>query len=46
MTGGGSAPRSFDSEAELLKFVADTPGAIGFVDGASADASVAVLTIQ
>jgi len=44
MTGGGTAPKSFDKEEDLRKFVAETPGAIGFVDSASVDASVAVLT--
>lgn len=44
MTGGGTAPKSFDKEEDLRKFVAETPGAIGFVDSANADASVAVLT--
>ena len=43
MTGGGSSPHSFESEDELVKFVASTPGAIGFVDEAKADASVAIL---
>lgn len=44
MTGGGTAPKSFDKEEDLRKFVAETPGAIGFVDAGNADASVAVLT--
>ena len=44
MTGGGTAPKSFDKEDELRKFVAETPGAIGFVDSANVDASVATLT--
>ena len=44
MTGGGTAPKSFEKEEELRKFVAETPGAIGFIDSAQADASVAVLT--
>ena len=44
MTGGGTAPKSFDKEEDLRKFVAETPGAIGFVDATNADASVAVLT--
>lgn len=44
MTGGGTAPKAFDKEEDLRKFVAETPGAIGFLDAASADASVAVLT--
>jgi len=44
MTGGGTAPKSFEKDEDLRKFVAETPGAIGFVDSASVDASVAVLT--
>ena len=44
MTGGGTAPKSFEKDEEVRKFVAETPGAIGFVDSASVDASVAVLT--
>ncbi len=44
MTGGGTAPKAFDKEDELRKFVAETPGAIGFIDSASADASVVVIT--
>ncbi len=44
MTGGGTAPKAFDQEAELRKFVAETPGAIGFVDSANTDDSVVVLT--
>lgn len=45
MTGGGTAPKSFEKEEDLRKFVSETPGAIGFVDAASADASVATLTV-
>ena len=45
MTGGGTAPKSFEKDEELRKFVSETPGAIGFVDSASVDASVAVLTL-
>jgi ABC-type phosphate transport system substrate-binding protein len=44
MTGGGTAPKSFEKEEDLRKFVAETPGAIGFVDRANVDASVAVIT--
>lgn len=44
MTGGGTAPKSFDSEEELRKFVAATPGAVGFLDSANADSTVAVIT--
>jgi ABC-type phosphate transport system substrate-binding protein len=46
MTGGGAAPKFFEKEEELRKFVAETPGAIGFVDSANADASVATLTLR
>ena len=45
MTGGGTAPKSFEKEEDLRKFVSETPGAIGFVDAANADASVATLTV-
>src|ERR1700712_3624156 len=44
MTGGGTAPKSFEKDEEVRKFVSETPGAIGFVDSSSVDASVAVLT--
>jgi ABC-type phosphate transport system substrate-binding protein len=44
MTGGGTAPKFFDKEEDLRKFVAETPGAIGFVDSANADATVATLS--
>jgi ABC-type phosphate transport system substrate-binding protein len=43
MTGGGSAPKFFEREEELRKFVAETPGAIGFLDRANADASVRIV---
>ena len=45
MTGGGTAPKSFEKDEDLRKFVSETPGAIGFVDEASVDASVAKLTV-
>lgn len=44
MTGGGTAPKSFESEEDVRKYVASTPGAVGFVDSASVDATVIVLT--
>ncbi len=37
MTGGGSAPKTADSEDEACKLVAATPGAIAVVDSAKAD---------
>jgi hypothetical protein len=45
MTGGGIAPKFFETEAELLKFVAATPGAVGFVDQANANDTVAALAL-
>lgn len=45
MTGGGMAPKSFETEAELKKYVAETPGAIGYLDEAQADASVLVVKL-
>lgn len=44
MTGGGTAPKFFEKADELKKFVAETPGAIGFVDPASVDGSVVAIT--
>ncbi len=43
MTGGGTAPKSFEKDEDLRKFVAETPGAIGFIDHANVDASVVTL---
>ena len=37
MTGGGTAPKVVDSEADACKLVADTAGAIAIVDSAKAD---------
>ena len=45
MPGGGTAPKSFEKEEDLRKFVADTPGAIGFVDQAIVDSSVVLLNV-
>lgn len=46
MTGGGTAPKTFEKEEELRKFVAETPGAIGFVDAANVDATVVTLVFR
>jgi len=48
-TGQGSMPRSFDTEADLLEYVAATPGTIGYVSpGANATAKdgVKVLAVK
>ncbi|MEJ6005949.1 phosphate ABC transporter substrate-binding protein [Paucibacter sp. AS339] len=42
-TGGAKPPRELASEDDVLKFVASTPGAIGYVDSSKANASVKVL---
>jgi ABC-type phosphate transport system substrate-binding protein len=39
-TGKGSMPKSFASDAEIVKYVAGTKGAIGYISG-SADAGAA-----
>jgi ABC-type phosphate transport system substrate-binding protein len=38
-TGQGSMPRSFDTEADVLEFVAATPGAIGYVSAGAGAAN-------
>ncbi|MCV2351275.1 phosphate ABC transporter substrate-binding protein [Paucibacter sp. Y2R2-4] len=42
-TGGAKPPRELASEDEVLKFVASTPGAIGYIDSSKANSSVKVL---
>ena len=34
-TGQGAMPKAFDSEAALIEYVADTPGAVGYVSRVS-----------
>lgn len=43
MTGGGTAPKFFDKPDDLRRFVAETPGAIGFLDASAADGTVQVI---
>ena len=42
-TGKGKPPQELASDSEVLKLVASTPNAIGYVDASQADASVKVL---
>ncbi len=42
-TGKGYPPQVFDSEAEVVEWVANTPGAMGYVSGAAVNDSVNVL---
>lgn len=44
-SGGGSAPRSFRSSAQVIDFVARQPGGIGVVEVASVDSRVRVLDV-
>ena len=45
-TGKGSAPESLKSDADMIAYVAKTPGAFGYVSGASAATGVKVLTVK
>jgi hypothetical protein len=45
-TGQGKLPRVFASEKDLVAYVAATPGAIGYIDAATAHDGVKVLTIS
>ncbi|MCV2370356.1 type 2 periplasmic-binding domain-containing protein [Roseateles oligotrophus] len=42
-TGGAKPPRELASDDEVVKFVASTPGAIGYVDAGKANATVKVV---
>ncbi len=44
-SGKGIPPKAFDSDAEVVDWVAKTPGAIGYVDSAAANDSVKVLML-
>jgi len=44
--GQAKAPKSFDSEEELLKFVAKTRGAIGVVSSAAADTTIVPIVVD
>lgn len=45
-TGKGIAPDTFKSDAELLAFIAKTPGAFGYVAAGAANNSVKVVGVQ
>ena len=44
--GKGTPPKILASDAEVVSWVASTPGALGYVDSAAADDSVKVLKIS
>ncbi|HEY3972797.1 MAG TPA: hypothetical protein VGM18_07320 [Candidatus Sulfotelmatobacter sp.] len=43
-TGQGSMPKTFDSESALIEYVAQTPGAVGYVSHVSSEADVKSFT--
>ncbi len=45
-TGKGIAPDSFDSEADLVAFVARTPGAVGYVGAAASAPALKALPVN
>jgi hypothetical protein len=45
-TGKGSMPKSFASDADIVKYVAKIPGAIGYVSAGTEAAGVKKLTIN
>jgi ABC-type phosphate transport system substrate-binding protein len=45
-SGTGKEPRAFDSEAELVAFVARTPGAIGYVSSGGSHSGVKTLKVN
>ncbi|MBU1920609.1 hypothetical protein KKG66_07170 [bacterium] len=44
-TGEGIPPRAFETEEELRRFVAETPGALGFVERVPDEIEVKKLVI-
>jgi ABC-type phosphate transport system substrate-binding protein len=44
-SGGGGAPRTFRTSAQVIDFVTRQPGAIGVVESSAADARVKVLDV-
>jgi len=42
-TGEGAMPKAFDSESSLIEYVADTPGAVGYVSRISSQGGVRIL---
>ncbi len=45
-SGQGAMPRSLDSEAAVVEYVAHTPGAIGYITGATPHTGVKVLAVR
>ena len=45
-TGTGVPPRSFSTEEDLLRFVSETPGAIGYIEVSTPHPGVKVISIK
>jgi ABC-type phosphate transport system substrate-binding protein len=45
-TGQGIPPREFNSEAALIQYVSETPGAIGYVSRVTSDVKVKILVVE
>ena len=45
-TGRGLPPKSFENESDLIKYVADTPGAIGYVSVSKNISGVKILNVK
>jgi ABC-type phosphate transport system substrate-binding protein len=45
-TGNGTPPRQFDTQQELLDYVANTAGAIGYVDAETPVEHVTIIEVQ
>ena len=46
LSGKGTAPKNIASDADILKAVADSKGAIGYVDSASVTGDVKALKLK
>ena len=45
-TGNGAPPQSFSSDQELVQFVAQTPGALGYVSSGTHTANVKTIAVE
>lgn len=45
-TGKGIKPRQFDDTGAYLAYIADTPGAVGYIDKSLANETVKILTVK
>ena len=45
-TGKGTPPKSFDTEAELVKYIKNTPGSLGYISSTTPHDGVKVLNIK